>query len=84
MKHTCSNCARSTKTSGQAEYARFICEDGRNVERKGTCDRWTHVIQDREFYQRVRESLKRMEPYQEGTYQIRRLPPVGTNYRVED
>ena len=84
MKHTCSNCARSTKTGGQAEYAHYICEDGRKVERRGTCDRWIHVIQDREFYQRVRESLKRMEPYQEGTYQIRRLPPVGTNYRIED
>lgn len=83
IKH-CSTCSRSTKIGGKSEYTKYICEDGRRVDRRGTCDRWIHVVQDKEFYKKVRESLKRMEPYQEGTYQIRRLPPLGTNYHVEE
>ena len=82
MKHWCSYCDRSYRIGEKSDYAKYYCENGTRVNRHGTCDRWIHKIQDHEFYQRVRESLKRMEPYQEGTYEIRKRPPVGTNYRI--
>ena len=83
MKHWCSVCGRSTRSgSAKGPYSKYYCEDGRVVDPHATCDRWIHVVQDREFYQKVRESIKRMEPYREGTYEIHRLPPVGTNYRI--
>ena len=78
----CSTCSRSTVKHGSRD--KYICENGVVVSAKGICDRWVHYLSEQDFHKRCAESLKRMEPYQEGTYQITPRVPLQTNYRIID
>ena len=78
----CSHCAYATKYRGRClSEPRYVCEDGREVQKNYVCDRWQGEIRDKEFFRRVDEALARMEPYAPGTYQIHEPIPLGTNYR---
>lgn len=75
----CGNCGRVYKL----RWNKFVCENGKEVDYNGTCDRYCKSSLDvKEFFQKVNKSLKRMEPYQEGTYEIIKRVPLGTNYRI--
>ena len=81
-KH-CSNCGRARRYGyDEKGHTKYICENGKHVDRYGVCDRNIHVVMDKDFFRKCDEAIKRMEPYQEGTYKIRELPPLGTNYRI--
>ena len=75
----CSHCAYASRMS----RGRYVCENGREVERNGICDRFSPEIRDKEFFERVNASMKRMEKYENGTYQIMERAPLGTNYRIK-
>lgn len=79
LYNICANCGRVYKSGKN----RFVCENGREVDYYGTCDRFCKNSLDiKEFFQKVNESLKRMEDFQEGTYEITKRVPLGTNYRI--
>ena len=76
----CQKCGHVTRYRGS--FPRYECENGKKVDKNGTCDRFQLNISPSEIMRKIDKEIDRLEKMKDGEYQLTKRPPFGQNYRI--